>query len=151
MEATRLYREGCTLFNQERAEQSLSRLRRGERSVIIAALSSSGHRPGLTLWGWHYCRQAGLTRPGQSSPCESSEPRLLPAGEMQKKGGLELQGLTWLEPSGGSDRTSSPSVSPLFRTPQVKLSKLRVLAQIRKDIPSTIKSSYPEKHSLVFL
>lgn len=70
---------------------------------------------------------------------------------MQKKGGLELQGLTWLEPSGGPDKTSSPSASPLFRTPQVKLSKLRVLAQIRKDIPSIIKSSEPEKHSLVFL
>lgn len=70
---------------------------------------------------------------------------------MQKKGSLELQGLTWLEPSGGPDRTSSPSASHLFRTPQVKLSKLRVLAQIRKDIPSTIKSSEPEKHSLVFL
>lgn len=73
---------------------------------------------------------------------------------MQKKGGLELQGLTWLEPSGGPDKTSSPSASPLFRTPQVKLSKLRVLAQIRKDIiksGSIIKSSEPEKHSLVFL
>lgn len=63
---------------------------------------------------------------------------------MQKQGGLELQGLSWLEPS------SSPSVSHLFRTPQVKLSKLRVLAQIRKDSLSTIKSSEPEKHSLVF-